>query len=384
MRQNAEELMRIGIIGQKRVPSREGGVEKTVEQIGIRLADRGYEVILYNRSGHNIYGPEFDLPSVEKYRKMAIKSVFCPRGGFGTFFYSFVATAEAVLNRCRVIIFNGSGSCNMIPLARIAGVKTIAFIHGIDSQRAKWSNTAKVILRRGEKTAAKGADTCLVLSQKDMQYLRDLGCESVLPITNGADVHYEGGCTDVLSRLGLAERGYILSVNRLVPEKRIELLIDAFRSVDTDTKLVIVGGEEPGGADYYHELQKTAAGDNRIQFTGFIDSDAELDDLYLKCRCFVLPSDIEGMSNSLLEALSRGCLCIVSDIGENASVVSEYGMCFKRGDKEDLAQKLKEALASERRLADAQQQIEYVMSNYSWDKATDRIESEIKRLTNVR
>ena len=77
MRQNAEELMRIGIIGQKRVPSREGGVEKTVEQIGIRLADRGYEVILYNRSGHNIYGPEFDLPSVEKYRKMAIKSVFC-------------------------------------------------------------------------------------------------------------------------------------------------------------------------------------------------------------------------------------------------------------------------------------------------------------------
>ena len=168
--------------------------------------------------------------------------------------------------------------------------------------------------------------------------------------------------------MGVLEKdGYILFLARIVPEKGLHYLIDAFMQTDTDKKLVIAGGVSHSGeyAKRIHDMAK----DGRIIFTGFVEGD-ELWELYYNCRMYVLPSDVEGMPISLLEAMACGCECLVRDIDTAKNVVGEYGYTFKKSDVNDLKNKLCEILGKQK--ADKAEQIEYVKNNYSWDEITDR------------
>ena len=171
----------------------------------------------------------------------------------------------------------------------------------------------------------------------------------------------------ITKKYGLEKDGYILFLARIVPEKGLHYLIDAFMQTDTDKKLVIAGGVSHSGeyAKQIHDMAK----DDRIIFTGFVEGD-ELWGLYYNCRMYVLPSDVEGMPISLLEAMACGCECLVSDIDTAKNVVGEYGYTFKKSDVNDLKNKLCEILGKPK--ADKAEQIEYVKNNYSWDEITDR------------
>ena len=171
----------------------------------------------------------------------------------------------------------------------------------------------------------------------------------------------------ITKKYGLEKDGYILFLARIVPEKGLHYLIDAFMHTDTDKKLVIAGGVSHSGeyAKQIHDMAK----DDRIIFTGFVEED-ELWELYYNCRMYVLPSDVEGMPISLLEAMACGCECLVSDIDTTKNVVGEYGYTFKKSDVNDLKNKLCEILGKPK--ADKAEQIEYVKNNYSWDEITDR------------
>ena len=159
--------MKIAVIGHKRVPSREGGIEKTVEKQMIRFRKRGYDIILYNRSGHNTFGEEFDRPSengviktgkgVSEYQGMKIETVPTPQNSLGVPVYSFLATVRALRERCDILYYHGSGSCLMIPLARLFGAHCVALLHGIDSRQVKWNRLGKMYLKMGERAAAKRA-----------------------------------------------------------------------------------------------------------------------------------------------------------------------------------------------------------------------------------
>ena len=168
-------------------------------------------------------------------------------------------------------------------------------------------------------------------------------------------------------KYGLKKDGYILFLARIVPEKGLHYLIDAFMQTDTDKKLVIAGGVSHSSeyAKQIHDMAK----DDRIIFTGFVEGD-ELWELYYNCRMYVLPSDVEGMPISLLEAMACGCECLVSNIDTAKNVVGEYGYTFKKSDVNDLKSKLCEMLGKQK--ADKAEQIEYVKNNYSWDEITDR------------
>ena len=171
----------------------------------------------------------------------------------------------------------------------------------------------------------------------------------------------------ITKKYGLEKDGYILFLARIVPEKGLHYLIDAFMQTDTDKKLVIAGGVSHSGeyAKQIHDMAK----DDRIIFTGFVEGD-ELWELYYNCRMYVLPSDVEGMPISLLEAMACGCECLVSNIDTVKNVVGEYGYTFKKSDVNDLKNKLCEILGKQK--ADKAEQIEYVKNNYSWDEITDR------------
>lgn len=179
--------MKIAIIGHKRIPSNEGGIEKGVEQHAVRMVQRGNDVTVYNRGGHNVFGKEFDGKKLREYKGIKIVTVPTVKGAACVPIYSFLATIHAAFSRYDCVSFRASGSCAMIPLAKLLGLRVVASLHGIDSQRDKWSGFASKYLEFGERMAATKADVCLVLSKNMKQYIdTKYGVNSVL-FANGID-----------------------------------------------------------------------------------------------------------------------------------------------------------------------------------------------------
>lgn len=377
--------MKVGVIGHKHIPSREGGIEKTVGRQVEMLSGRGYEFVLYNRSGHPLVeektSREETLPE-----SVRVRTVPAPPRPWGVPLYAFLATVSALWEHCDVIYYHGSGSCMMIPLARLFGGRCVAMLHGIDSERAKWGRFGRWVLRLGERAAGKRAHACLVLSQHMKTFMRErYGCEAIITNNGTERPAVDPAQTgEILASLGLKEGGYVLFMARLVPEKGLHYLIPAFRACRTDKKLVIAGGDDPACTAYRRRLSEEAAGDPRIVFLGYREEPA-VSALYAGASLFVLPSDVEGMANSLLEAMAAGCRCLVSDIPENADVIGERGWTFRHGDTEDLTERLQELLdAPEEGEAQRKERVDWVMSSYRWETCVSRLEEVFREVCSCR
>lgn len=260
----------------------------------------------------------------------------------------------------------------MIPLAKLFGIRCVASLHGIDSQRDKWGGFASKYLSFGEKMAATKADVCLVLSQNMKQYIKDTYNRDSVLFANGVDKPDILEAKEIKEKYGLAKDSYLLSLGRIVPEKGLHYLIEAFKSCETDKKLIIAGGAE-ANRDYYNSLVEMAKGDERIQFIGFVRG-ATIAELYSNAYAFMLPSNLEGMANALLEAMSYGNCCVVSDIPENTEVVTDRAVVFKKGDVEELKSKLKEVLSNEQLVREYKEKAApYILDRYSWDKVVTQM-----------
>lgn len=364
--------MKIAIIGHKRIPSNEGGIEKGVEQHAVRMVERGHDVTVYNRGGHNVFGKEFDGKKLKKYKGIKIITIPTVKGAACVPIYSFLATIHAAIVRYDCVSYRASGSCAMIPLAKLLGLRVVASLHGIDSQRDKWGGFASKYLEFGERMAATKADVCLVLSKNMKQYIKDkYNADSVL-FANGVDSPAKKEPYIIKEKFLLEKDEYLLSLGRIVPEKGLHYLIEAFKKCRTSKKLVIAGGAE-ANKEYYDSLVKLADGDSRIIFTGYVYGDM-ISELYSNAYIFLLPSNLEGMANALLEAMSYGNCCLISDIPENTEVVGEYAEWFKKGDSKDLQMKLQYLLDNENVVNDYKDKAaDYILNRYDWDKVVDQM-----------
>jgi glycosyltransferase involved in cell wall biosynthesis len=258
----------------------------------------------------------------------------------------------------------------MVPLAKCFGKKCVVTIHGLDWQRAKWGGFATRFLRFGERMAAKYADEIIVLSASMQQYFADTYHRQTVRIENGIDPP-ETADLSPLSRFGLEKDSYILFLGRIVPEKGIHYLIDAYHRLQTDKKLVIAGGASHS-EEYFNQLKAKAAGDARIVFTDFVQG-APLAALYAGAYLYCLPSDLEGMPISLLEAMSYGNCCVTSDIPECTEVCGDHGFAFQKGNTADLKRLLEQLLSQpdmvKRCKATA---ADYILQKYNWGQVTER------------
>lgn len=368
--------MRIAMIGHKRIPSREGGIEIVVEELATRLAARGEQVVVYNRKGHNVAGERFDSESNRSDKPFMYKGVkvvpvtTVDAKGLAALSSSFFATFKAIKIRPDVIHYHAEGPCVPLRLAHWMGIRTVATIHGLDWQRAKWGKFASTYLKLGERTAAKCADEVIVLSRNVQQYFKDTYGRDVRFIPNGIERNESVPADVIASKYGLEKDGYILFLGRIVPEKGVHYLIDAFKRLDTDKKLVIAGGASDS-AEYYDRVKAAAQSDPRIVLTGFTEGQ-ELAELYSNAYVYVLPSDLEGMPMSLLEAMSYGNCCLTSDIPECAEVLGNHGVTFRKSDVDDLAGKLSALLEDSARVqALKDSAANYVTAKYSWDNVVD-------------
>ena len=247
----------------------------------------------------------------------------------------------------------------------------VATIHGLDWQRAKWGRFATRYLLWGEKNAASYSNTLVVMSRRNQRYFMDTyGKESVY-IPNGVEMIPCREPEEIGCRWGLKRNSYILFLSRLVPEKGLHYLLEAYKDMDTQTRLVIAGGLTKNN-DYVNRIRRMAEGDERILFTDFVQGRI-LEELMSNCRVYVLPSDIEGMSISLLEAMSCGARCLISDIEENRETASGYARYFPKGDVSMLRSCLESMLEGDEDLHDREGQMSFVREHYSWDTAVQEL-----------
>lgn len=367
-----KDKVNIAMLGHKRIPSREGGIEIVVEELSTRMVKAGHLVTCYNRSGHHVSGKEYDGGSHKEYQGVKLKSVFTiNRKGLAAMTSSFFAAICTAFGKYDVVHFHAEGPCAMLWLPKLFGKRCIATIHGIDWQRAKWGGFASKYIKFGEKVAAKYADEIIVLSEGVQNYFMDTYGRKTVFIPNGVNRPSLRSPQLIKEKYGLDKDEYILFLGRLVPEKGIKYLIEAFRDITTDKKLVIAGGSSDTDA-FMNALKKLAEGDDRIVFTGFVQGQM-LEELYSKAYVYTLPSDLEGMPLSLLEAMSYGNCCITSDIAECAEVVEDKAILFKKSDINDLKEKLQYVCDNPdavKKLKDGA--ADFICQKYNWDAVVEQ------------
>ena len=367
-----KKQLNIVMLGHKRIPSREGGVEIVVEELSTRMVSAGHCVTCLNRDGEHVSGKEFSTASGTAYKGIRIRTVpTLDKKGLAAMTASVTGAIAAAFGRFDVVHFHAEGPCAMLWLPKLFGKRCIATIHGLDHQRAKWGRFARAYIMLGEKCAAKFADEIIVLSNGVQQYFRDVYNRETVMIPNGVTKPVIREAKEIEAEYGLKKDEYVLFLGRLVPEKGITYLIDAFKQLETDKKLVIAGGSSDT-PDYARQLQELAADDERIIFTGFVQG-RMLEELYSNAYLYVLPSDLEGMPLSLLEAMSYGNCCVTSNIEECAAVMDEYGLTFPKGNVDALRKLLQELCNDSEKVHRFQAaSSEYITRKYNWDDVTEK------------
>lgn len=366
------------MIGQRGVPATWGGIEHHVEQLGTRLAALGHEVTVFAR-------PRYVAKDVEEYRGMRVKTLPCPPGaGWEAFGHSALCSMAALNQHYDVVHYHavGPGLVCWVP-KWFSRSKVVLTVHGLDAERAKWGGLAKRALSTGTWLSARVPDATVVVSQALADHFRDRYGRETEWITNGVlpGRHVEAG--SYLAGLGLARRRYALFVGRFVPEKAPDRLLDAFASLPGDQRLVLAGGSSHTD-DFAGSLGRMADADPRVVLPGYVYGE-DLQELYSNAGLFVLPSDVEGLPLTLLEAVSYGLPVVASDIAPHREVLGdgrEGHRIFRAGDTDDLRRVLGEALADPDAEAAAGQALAPdVLKRHDWDDIADRTAALYGRLT---
>lgn len=369
------------MFGQKRL-SREGGIEIVVKELCTRMARDGCQVTCYNRSGHHVSGAEYD-EKIE-YEGIRQKSVLTiEKKGLAAVSSSAFAALYSALGKYDVIHIHAEGPAFFAWLPKMFGKRVVVTVHGIDWQREKWkSGFGSKFIRQGEKNAVKYADEIIVLSKGVQDYFKKVYGRETNFIPNGVNRPKLRAAEQISEKFGLSKDSYILFLGRLVPEKGIRYLIEAFKQVKTDKKLVIAGGSSDTDS-FERELKDLAKNDERIIFTGFVQGSL-LDELYSNAYIYTLPSDLEGMPLSLLEAMSYGNCCLVSDIPECTEVVEDKTLIFKKSDVSDLWEKLQDACNHPENVMELKKEAaDFICKKYDWDDVVEKTRELYRRNKSV-
>lgn len=365
--------MKIAMIGHKRIPSREGGIEIVVDELSSALVKKGHTVVAYNRKGHHVSGKAFENGRpLKMHNGVILKNVFTFQSSkLNAIVYSTLAAVRAAFSRYDVVHFHAEGPSAICFLPKLTGKRVIVTIHGLDWQRSKWGGFATKFLKFGEKAAAKYADEVIVLSKNVQKYFLDTYGRKTVYIPNGVSEPEIKTAKEIHEKFGLEKDGYILFLGRIVPEKRVHLLIAAYKKTKTDKKLVIAGGASHTDA-YMNEVKALADGNENIIFTDFVQGRL-LEELYSNAYIYCLPSSVEGMPISLLEAMSYGNCCLTSDIAECTEVCGNRAVYFECDNEDSLIEKLQE-LSGNPQLVNSYKRNagSYICEHFGWDSAVEQ------------
>ncbi|MFH1772842.1 MAG: glycosyltransferase family 4 protein [Patescibacteria group bacterium] len=325
--------MIIYFIGQKGIPAKFGGVERHVEELATRLVKAGHQIYVYTRA--NYTDPK--LKEFHGVNLIALPTIVTKH--LSAIIHTFRACLDIVRRKVDIIHFHSIGPSSLIWLIKILkpGVPVVATFHTKCYEHQKWNRLAKLYLKFGEKILCFLADKVITVSQSLTNYAEKKYKRIVNYIPNGTK-SYKDFQAQKITKWGLEKDNYILAVSRLIKHKGIHFLINAYKQIKTDKKLVIVGAGYYTD-DYIKELKSLIVGCDNIIFTNN-QTGRTLAELFSNAFLFVQPSESEGLSMALLEAMSYGKCSLVSNITENIEVVGDNSYSFENKNVDSLKNKL--------------------------------------------
>ncbi len=360
----AARPLRIAMLGIRGVPANYGGLETVAEEVGARMVDRGHSVRVYCRA-HN---STTDAKTHRGLRRITLPSLH--EKHLDTPTHTAISSMHALVHRSDVVHLFGVGNAAWLPLLRLAGRGTVISVDGMDWRRRKWSRPVRTLLERSSRLAIRASSACITDSREVARhYLERFGREPHY-IAHGVDTR-PVVTRQALDQYGLDDRGYVLFVGRVTPEKGVHHLIDAFARVDGQMQIVVVG-DASGDPGYERLLQASARRDPRVRLLGPVYG-AAVRELFAHAYVYVQPSEIEGTALSLVEAMGYGNCVLVSDIPENLETIGGAGLAFDIGRPvSSLAERLGELIASPEMVVCYREKAQaYATANFSWDHVAD-------------
>jgi glycosyltransferase involved in cell wall biosynthesis len=355
--------MKIAMIGHKRIPGREGGIEVVVEELTTRMVEKGHKVVAYNRKNKSV-------KNMKEYK--GVKTINVPTiktKSLDAIVYSFFASMRAAFGKYDVVHYHAIGPSLFLFIPKLFRKKIVVTVHGLNYKTPKWKGLGAKVIKLGEKITAKWANEIIVLSREQQKYFKEKYNRDTIYIPNGTTLKECLPAKNIKEKWGLDKNRYILFLSRIVPGKGLEHLIEAYKQIKTDLPLIVAGGTMFVD-DFYDNIVNSAKEDGRIKFIGFVSGD-DLIELYSNTNLFVFPSEAEGMPMCLLEALSYNAPCLVSDIPENTEVGKEYVQTFKVTDIENLKQKIEYCL-KEKETIFSKNSREYIQDEFDWDTVVNK------------
>lgn len=376
--------LRLAVFGHKRIPSREGGVEIVAEELAVRMVNRGYQVTCINRKGHHISGVEYDGQKLDSYKGIKIEAVPTVEiKGIAAASSSFFATLKVAFGKYDIVHIHAEGPAFFCWILKLTGKRVICQCHGLDHERPRWRNNfGGWYIKHAEKEMVKHADEIIVLSKNVQYYFKDVYGRKTVYIPNGVKCPELKEASLIKEKWKLKKDSYILLLSRLTEEKGVHYLIEAYKNLETDKKLVIAGGSSDS-MEYVHRIRAMASGNSDIIFTGFVQGQL-LEELYSNAYIYVIPSELEGMPLTLLEAMSYGNCCLTSDIPECTEIVGDRALHFENGNVVDLVDKLQKLLDTPMLVNYYKgSATNYICGKYDWEKAADKV-SELYNGTRIK
>ncbi len=366
--------MKIAVTGTRGFPDVQGGVESHCEQLYTHMVENGCDIIVFTRK-------PYVAPNLYAYKGVSLIPIGCPKGKFlESIVHTFMSVLKAWKLKPDILHIHAIGPSLFTPFARALSMRVVVTNHGPDYKRKKWPLPAKLFLKFCEWMGMTFANEVIAIADNISGDIKQKFGRDTIVIPNGVEIPRLIDTNNALEKFGLQKKRYILTVGRFVPEKGFHDLIEAFSSTRMDPdksnglqegnwKLVIVGSADH--EDKYSQGLRLKAGENNnIILTGFLTGQP-LMELYTHAGLFVLPSYYEGLPIVLLEAMSYGLSCIVSDIPANRSLELDDDRFFEAGDVKALSEKIKEFLNKPWGEEEKTKQIGLIAGKYNWDKIAD-------------
>ncbi len=357
--------IKIAFIGGRGVVGTYSGIETYYEEMGARLASRGHQVTAYCRG--------YFTPHLAEYRGIRIRRLPCLRTKhLETISHSFLATLSCLAQDFDIVQYHAVGSAPLALLPRLLGHTTVVSVRGLDWQRAKWGAVARAALKLGEWASVRLPSATVVVSRTLQRHYAAAHGRRTYCIPNAVIPAARREADEIRRRFGLERDGFLLFAGRISPEKGVHTLIEALRPLPRKLPLVLAGGSSYSRA-YIEALRRDAW--KEILFLGSVEH-AVVEELLSNCYAFILPSTMEGLSISLLEALSFGCCIVATDIPENREVIGGAGLTFPAGDVPALRAVLADLLDHPERVAELRERAAaHARSQPDWDEVAERTEA---------
>ncbi len=377
--------MKIAYIGQKGIPMTQGGVEAHVENLAIEMAKKGHDVFVYTR-------PHYTSPKLKKYQGVNLISLpSIKTKHLDAVSHTFLASIHALFQNYDLIHYHAVGPAIFSFIPRLfSKAKIIGTFHCIDRFHQKWSFGARLVLKIGEWAICKFPHLTIAVSPHIKKYCWQHYTKEALYVPNGFRIE-DNFSKDILKKYNLESKKYFLAVSRIIRHKGLHYLIEAFKKLNNPEYKLVIVGDTFYNYEYQEYLIKLAKNENNIIFTG-LQKGESLDKLFSNAFAFILPSEDEGLSITLLEALAHRLPTIVSDIEANRYFINRHLLySFENKNIIDLKEKMQYVLDnSQKNKAIVERAYKHIQDNFSWDLIASQIDKvyslmlDDKKIVNIK